>query len=109
MTHLKELRLARNLTQTKVARDINISRATYNNYELDKRQADYDTLLKLANYFDTTVDYLISEKSTNSKKFFYPFDDDGELYTLLSGLSESEVNDLKLFVDFLHYSRSDER
>jgi Predicted transcriptional regulators len=106
MTHLKELRLARNLTQTQVARDINISRASYNNYELDKRQADYDTLLKLAKYFDTTVDYLISEKSTNSKKFSYPFNDDGELYTLLSGLSESEVNDLKLFVDYLYYSRS---
>lgn len=106
MTHLKELRLARNLTQTKVARDINISRASYNNYELDKRQADYDTLLKLAKYFDTTVDYLISEKSTNSKKFSYPFSDDGELYTLLSGLSKSEVNDLKLFVDYLYYSRS---
>lgn len=106
MLHLKELRKARNLSQTEVAHDINISRQTYNNYELDKRQADYETLLKLAEYFDTTVDYLISDKLTESKRFPFPFPNEEQLYTSLSELSEQEIKSLKTFVDFLYYRRT---
>lgn len=106
MLHLKKLREARNLSQTEVAHDINISRATYNNYELDKRQADYETLLKLAEYFDTTVDYLISDKLTESRRFPFPFPNEEQLYTSLSELSEQEIKSLKTFVDFLYYQRT---
>ena len=106
MRHLKNLRKARNLSQTEVAHDINISRATYNNYELDKRQADYETLLKLAEYFDTTVDYLICDKFTESRRFPFPFPNEEQLYTSLTGLSEHELKLLKIFVDFLYYQRA---
>lgn len=106
MLHLRKLREARNLSQTDVAHDINISRQTYNNYELDKRQADYETLLKLAEYFDTTVDYLISDELTESKRFPFPFPDEEQLYTSLSKLSEQELKSLKTFVDFLDYKRT---
>lgn len=106
MLHLKKLREARKLTQTEVAHDINISRATYNNYELDKRQADYETLLKLAEYFDTTVDYLICDKFTESRRFPFPFPDEEQLYTSLSDLSKQELKSLKTFVDFLYYKRT---
>lgn len=106
MLHLKKLREARKLTQTEVAHDINISRATYNNYELDKRQADYETLLKLAEYFDTTVDYLICDKFTESRRFPFPFPDEEQLYTSLSDLSKQELKSLKTFVDFLYYQRT---
>lgn len=106
MLHLKKLREARNLSQTEVAHDINISRATYNNYELDKRQADYETLLKLAEYFDTTVDYLICDKFTESRRFPFPFPNEDQLYTSLSDLSKQEIKSLKTFVDFLYYQRT---
>lgn len=106
MLHLKKLREAKKLTQTEVAHDINISRATYNNYELDKRQADYETLLKLAEYFDTTVDYLISDKLGESKRFPFPFPDEEQLYTSLSDLSKQEIKSLKTYVDFLYYQRT---
>ena len=106
MLHLKKLREARNLTQTKVAHDINISRQSYSDYELDKRQADYETLLKLAEYFDTTVDYLISDKLTEARRFAFLFPNGEQLYTLLSELSEQEIKSLKTFVDFLYYQRT---
>lgn len=106
MLHLRKLREARNLSQTDVAHDINISRQTYNNYELDKRQADYETLLKLAEYFDTTVDYLISDKLGESKRFPFPFPDEEQLYTSLSDLSKQEIKSLKTYVDFLYYQRT---
>ena len=65
MVHLKELRLSKGLSQTDVARAVDVSRQAYNNYELGKRQADYETLLKLAEFFETSVEYLISDTSIN--------------------------------------------
>ncbi|WP_294755379.1 helix-turn-helix transcriptional regulator [uncultured Ruminococcus sp.] len=62
MLNLKQLREAKGVSQATVARELNISRQTYNNYELGKREADYETLLKLAEYFGTSVDYLISNR-----------------------------------------------
>lgn len=66
MMNLKQLREAKGVSQATVARELNISRQTYNNYELGKREADYETLLKLAEYFDTTVDRLLSYRIDES-------------------------------------------
>lgn len=63
MLNLKKIRESKGISQATAARELNISRQTYNNYELGKREADYEMLLKLAEYFDTTVDCLISDKS----------------------------------------------
>lgn len=65
---MKELRLRRGLKQVDVAKALNISKMTYSNYENNKRQADYKTLLKLAEFYNVSIDYLINtEKET--KKF----------------------------------------
>ena len=60
MLALKMIRERRNLTQTAVAREIGVSRQTYNNWELGKRQADYESLLKLAELFETTVENILT-------------------------------------------------
>lgn len=74
MPNLKKYRELKGITQATVARELGISRQTYNNYELGKREADYETLLKLAEFFDTTVENLLSnssekniDSSTNNK------------------------------------------
>ena len=61
MLNLKKYREAKGVSQATVARELGMSRQTYNNYELGKREADYETLLKLAEYFKTTVQNLISD------------------------------------------------
>jgi len=63
MLNLKRIREAKGISQAAVARELGISRQTYNNYELGKREADYETLLKLAEYFNTTVDSLLSDNN----------------------------------------------
>jgi len=47
-------------TQVQVAKELGISKQVYNNYELGKRQADYETLLKLSEFYDTTVENLLT-------------------------------------------------
>ncbi len=65
MLNLKKYREAKGVSQSTVARELGISRQTYNNYELGKREADYEMLLKLAEYFNTNVQNLIS--NTNNE------------------------------------------
>ena len=62
---LKELRKERKISQLKLAFDLNMNQNTISRYENLERQADYDTLIKFADYFNVSVDYLLGR--TNEK------------------------------------------
>lgn len=59
MKRLKELREAKNLTQSQVARDLNMPRQSISHYEKGDRQPDYEIALTIARYYGVTVDYLL--------------------------------------------------
>ncbi len=56
---LKELRIAKGLTQSEVAKVIGYSSLSYARYEKGEREPDISTLCKLADYFEVSVDYLL--------------------------------------------------
>ena len=56
---LKELRKARKISQLKLALDLNMNQNTVSRYETMEREADYKTLIQIADYFDVTLDYLL--------------------------------------------------
>lgn len=56
---LRLLRTQRKLTQEEVAKKIGVARTTYAMYEQNSREPDNDTLQKLADYFEVSVDYLL--------------------------------------------------
>lgn len=56
---LKELREKMQITQTEVARITEIPVRNYNHYENNMTEPDIETLIKLANFYRTSVDYLI--------------------------------------------------
>ncbi|MGC2840418.1 helix-turn-helix domain-containing protein [Bacillus velezensis] len=56
---LKVLREKKDLTQDGVAKALDISRGTYAHYEINKRRPDYETLIKIADFFDVSIDYLL--------------------------------------------------
>ncbi|MBP0725572.1 helix-turn-helix transcriptional regulator [Bacillus sp. RG28] len=61
-----ELRNANNLTQQDVADALNMPRTTYAGYENTDKEPDYDTLVKIANFYKVTTDYLLgNEDNTN--------------------------------------------
>ena len=62
MIGLKNIRKKRNLNQQKVAMDLNISREALSYYENGKRSPDVEMLVKLSQYFNVSVDYLITGK-----------------------------------------------
>ena len=60
MKGLKEIRKQRNLNQQKVAMDLNMSREALSHYECGARNPSLDTLNKLSQYFNVSIDYLIN-------------------------------------------------
>ena len=56
---LKELRKMRKISQLKLALDLNMNQNSISRYENMEREADYETLIKFADYFDVSLDYLL--------------------------------------------------
>lgn len=65
MKKLIELRKEKKLTQSDLAEVLGISRQAYSNYEAGKRQPDNETMLKLAEYYNVSVDYLLGRNENN--------------------------------------------
>lgn len=60
MKGLRIIRKEKNLNQLKVAMDLNISREALSHYENGKREPSLDMLKKLSDYFNVSIDYLIT-------------------------------------------------
>lgn len=56
---LKELRKQKGISQLKLAMDLNMNQNSISRYENEEREADYVTLIKLADYFNVSIDYLL--------------------------------------------------
>jgi len=56
---LKQLRKERDISQLKLAIDLNMNQNSISRYENGEREADYETLIKFADYFDVSLDYLL--------------------------------------------------
>lgn len=56
---LKKLRKEKNISQLKLAIDLNMNQNSISRYENCEREADYETLIKFADYFDVSLDYLL--------------------------------------------------
>jgi len=63
---LKECRMKIGKTQREVSNDLEITERGYQNYELGSREPNHETTIKLADYYDVSVDYLIG-RSDNPK------------------------------------------
>lgn len=61
---LKELRKAKGLTQHQLANELGVTRQAISLYEKGDREPKISTLIKLADYFDVSVDYLIGHEKT---------------------------------------------
>lgn len=71
---LKKLRNDRNISALKLSEDLNIHRGSLSNWETGKRKPDSEMLLKIANYFNVSVDYLLGNQNEKA--------DDTDLFNL---------------------------
>ena len=101
-----DLRKENGKTQKEIALYLKISQQANANYESNKREPDIDTLIKIADYFNVSVDYLLG-KSENKKQ---PADEniselDKELIKIMSKLTPAEAVRVRDFVSGLIANR----
>lgn len=61
---LKEIRKSKGVSQLKMAMDLNTSQNTISRYETGEREPGINELIKIADYFNVSVDYLL-ERTNN--------------------------------------------
>lgn len=70
---ISNLRKQKKLTQENVSKMLGIHRGTYANYEAGRREPDNETLHKLADFFNVSIDYLLGRsEDTNSNVLVDP-------------------------------------
>ncbi len=93
---LKMLRDKKGLTQQDIANVLGVGRATIAGYETKGKQPDYEKLVKLADFFNVSIDYLIGRTDIKNKadEITLAVEDDPELFDFWNELKERE--DLQL-------------
>ena len=56
---IKELRIDRDIKQEHISQILNITQAQYSRIENNKYELSYDNLIKLALFYETSIDYLL--------------------------------------------------
>ncbi|EAC3746589.1 XRE family transcriptional regulator [Listeria monocytogenes] len=64
--NIRSIREDNDVTQQQMAELLNVSQNTYSQYETGKIEWTASTLIKIADYFDVSVDYLLDR--TKNKK-----------------------------------------
>lgn len=68
MNKIRELRKNLGLTQADLAKILNVSDRSVGFYETGERDPDTNTLKKLADYFNVSIDYLLGFSEGNKEK-----------------------------------------
>ncbi|MFC5699974.1 helix-turn-helix domain-containing protein [Cohnella faecalis] len=103
---LRELRLRRNISQEEVARNIGITRSAYSHYEINNRQPIYETLIKLATFFDVSLDYIVggvpaASETTETKDVLH-------ILRMLQTMDpEQRQASIRLMNDLIHNNRAE--
>lgn len=85
MNRLKELRKQKGLTLVELGEEVNLANNTLSQYERGIREPNISTLIKLADFFSVSVDYLIGREGKKKPKA-----EDGWHYYTINDLRLSE-------------------
>ncbi len=96
---LKRLRTKKGLTSEELCSKIGIKGGSYRNYERNDRKPDYDTLVKLADFYNVSTDYLLGRPTAQP-----PTDALERLFTEKS-FSALEEELLRKYMELPHEAR----
>lgn len=98
MEKLKALRKERRLTQKELAAEFSTTDSNISGWESGKWQPDLETLIKLADFFGVTVDYLLGREEQKNIIERPPYDitdkqliDFMKLYGIMSEIQKAQV------------------
>lgn len=97
---LRALRLEYNLTQTALAKKINLSKANVSKYEADLIEPNLDTLVMISSLFNVSVDYLlgVSDKTAPEESIISE-----EMKNLINSYSDLNAEEMKKVVEYIEF------
>lgn len=105
MLNLKQLRLDRHLTQTALANALDVAQTTISAWERGEKSPDPDTLVRLANFYDVSVDYLLGRENKKEAPLPVPMlgKDAQKLLDMYGEMSKESKDQVMLYVTSLYY------
>lgn len=101
MNNMKKIRESLQLTQVKVANDLKLSRQVYNFYENGKRNPDMQTLIKIADYYGVSIDYLLGRTNVIKPENI----DENDLLAKLNTADSETKASVEQFLNYLIYEK----
>ncbi|WP_416730263.1 helix-turn-helix domain-containing protein [Fictibacillus sp. JL2B1089] len=98
---LSNLRKNKGLSQYELADRLGFSRGKLANYEQGSRQPDYDTLQKIADYFEVSTDYLLGREDLTQKNEKKEIENENLFFFDLEGLSEEDIEAVRKHIESL--------
>jgi transcriptional regulator with XRE-family HTH domain len=105
---LKDLRKKKGVTQIQLAKNLEISNGTIGNWEINARQPDHDMLVKIADYFGVTVDYLLgreADSERDEKPQLHIPDKYKDVLVAFEGgpddLTQDDIDDVVKYIEFV--------
>ncbi|MBR1984107.1 MAG: helix-turn-helix transcriptional regulator [Clostridia bacterium] len=81
--NLKLLRKQMNKTQEEIAKELNVTQQTYARYELGTSEPTIESLIKLADYYQVSLDYLCEHKTQGIQLGYLTEEKKQAIYLLL--------------------------
>lgn len=100
MNRLKLLRLEKEESQLTLAKYLNVTLQTISNYETEKRDMSPDTIIKLANYFGVSTDYLLGNSDVREPVDINKVQFANNVGLDTEGLTDRDIEELKAQIEF---------
>ena len=93
---IKKLREEKNLKQEELAKILSVSPSTIGMYEINKREPNNELILRLADFFSVSTDYLLGKSNLRN------YDEDEQEFRFayhkeIEGMTDEEVKDALRF------------
>lgn len=102
---IRSLRKERNLTQEELCNLIDIKRSVFTKYELEQVAPSIDTLIKLGDFFEVSIDYLVGRTDVRHKDYAYEKDLISSFISQLNNLPV-EQNTTELYSFLVNFGES---
>ena len=99
LQNLRMLRQKFDVTQNRLAEAIGVSQQSINKYENHNVEPDIDTLIKIADFFHVSVDFLIGHDLPQGESEFRLHSDEVRLVSQYRQLTKSQQESIRMVMD----------
>jgi len=113
LNRIREIRKKHNMTMKQLGTEIGVAESTISQYETGKRQPDNETLLKIGEFFNVTVGYILgAENEKTPTTSGERISDDDLKFALWGGaddITEEDLEDVRRYAAFVRARKKESK